>query len=135
MSKVEEVTKIIDKLTAESSEIDITNDLKKKYEEILTNFRSNVEILDCDLITSSGVPLTKKWNREFLDLCLRIFDAFWKSKQYVLDQIILTYEQRHLILYKVNNNFVLSALVRRNTPIGLATFIVEEASNKIANLE
>ncbi len=131
----EGLNEIIDKLVAESSEIDITDDLKKKYEEILNKFRSNVEILDCDLITSTGVPLTKKWSREFLDLCLRIIDAFWKSKQYVLDQIILTYEQRSLILFKVNNNFVLSALVRRNTPIGLATFMVEEVANKIANLE
>jgi len=126
--------KIIDKIIAESTEIDIDEDLKKQYKEILDNFRSNEEILDCDLITSSGVPLTKDWDKEFLDLCLRMIDAFWKSKQYVLDQIILTYEQRHIILHKINDNFVLSALVRRNTPIGLATFLVEETVNNIAKL-
>jgi hypothetical protein len=130
----EGLNEIIDSLISSYSEIDITDELKKQYESILESFRSNVEILDCDLITSSGVPLTKKWNKEFLDLCLRIIDAFWKSKQYVLDQIILTYEQRNLILYKVNDNFVLSALVRRNTPIGLATFMVEETSNIINKL-
>lgn len=129
------LNEIIDKIIAESSKIDINDELKKKYKDVLDSFRSNVEILDCDLITSSGVPLTKEWNKEFLDLCLRIIDAFWKSKQYVLDQIILTYEQRNLILHKINNNFVLSALVRRNTPIGLATFMVEETSNIIAKIE
>jgi hypothetical protein len=129
------LNEIIDKLITESSDFGITDELKKTYVEVLNKFRSNVEILDCDLITNSGIPLTKEWNKEFLDLCLRIIDAFWKSKQYVLDQIILSYEQRHLILHKINNNIVLSALVRKNTPIGLATFMVEETSNKIANLK
>lgn len=130
----EGLNEIIDRIITESSEIDITEQLKLQYKNILDSFRSNAEILDCDLITSSGVPLTKEWNKEFLDLCLRIIDAFWKSKHYVLDQIILTYETRHLILYKINDNFVLSALIRRNTPIGLATYMVEETSNIIAKV-
>ncbi|MFX1278407.1 MAG: hypothetical protein ACFFA3_03270 [Promethearchaeota archaeon] len=125
---------IVDKIIAEYYDIDIEEDLRKQYRDILDNFRSNAEILDCDLITSSGVPLTKEWNKEFLDLCLRMIDAFWKSQQYVLDQIILSYEQRTLILHKVNDNFVLSALIRRNTPIGMATYLVEETSENIAKL-
>jgi hypothetical protein len=128
------LAEIVDKIVAEYYDIDIKEELKKQYKEILDNFRSNAEILDCDLITSSGVPLTKEWNQDFLDLCLRMIDAFWKTKQYVLDQIILSYEQRTLILHKVNDNFVLSALIRRNTPIGMATYLVDETSDTIAKL-
>ncbi|MHA1527317.1 MAG: hypothetical protein ACTSQD_09810 [Promethearchaeota archaeon] len=61
-------------------------------------------------------------------------DAFWKSKNYVLDQIILSYEQRHTILHKINDELVLSAQIRKNTPIGLATLLVEETSAKIAKV-
>jgi hypothetical protein len=125
---------IIDQMVTKSSEFDMPAKLKNQYKDIMDGFRTNAEILDCDLISSTGVPLIKEWNREFLDLCLRMIDAFWKSKHYVLDQIILSYEERHLILHKINENFVLSALVRRNTPIGLATFLVEETANIIAKL-
>ncbi|MFX0030417.1 MAG: hypothetical protein ACFE8B_14490 [Candidatus Hermodarchaeota archaeon] len=125
---------VVDKIISEYYDIDIGEDLRNQYKNILDDFRSNAEILDCDLISSSGVPLTKEWNKEFLDLCLRMIDAFWKSQQYVLDQIILSYEQRTLILHKVNDNFVLSALIRRNTPIGMATYLVDETSNYIAKL-
>ncbi|MFW9824213.1 MAG: hypothetical protein ACFFE4_14815 [Candidatus Thorarchaeota archaeon] len=124
----------VDKIITEYDDIDIGEELKQQYNAILETFRSNAEILDCDLITSSGVPLTKEWDKEFLDLCLRMIDAFWKSQQYVLDQIILSYEERTLILHKINDNFVLSALIRRNTPIGMATFLVEETSNIIGKL-
>ncbi|MGV9199313.1 MAG: hypothetical protein ACOC44_09865 [Promethearchaeia archaeon] len=103
------------------------NEIKKA----LKNFRSNKEILDCDLITVSGIPLAKEWKREFLQLCLRQIDAFWKSKQYVVDQIIISYRRRHVILYKVNEQFVLTALLRRETPLGMATLLVEEAAAKI----
>ena len=63
-----------------------------------------------------------------------MIDAFWKSKRYVLDQIILSYEQRNLILHKINDKIVLSALVRKNTPLGLATFLVDETASIIAKL-
>ncbi|MFW9878723.1 MAG: hypothetical protein ACFFG0_37065, partial [Candidatus Thorarchaeota archaeon] len=125
---------IVDEIISGYYDIDIRKDLIRQYKDILENFRSNAEILYCDLISSSGVPLTKEWNKEFLDLCLRMIDAFWKSQHYVLDQIILSYEQRTLILHKVNDNFVLSALIRRNTPIGMATYLVEETSNNISKL-
>jgi predicted regulator of Ras-like GTPase activity (Roadblock/LC7/MglB family) len=126
---------IIDKIVSESLELDLKESIKEQYKDILESFRGNEEILDCDLISSSGVPLAKEWKRDFLDLCLRMIDAFWKSKQYVLDQIILSYEERNLILHKINQKFVLSALVRRNTPLGLATFLVEETANIMAKVD
>ena len=130
----EGLSDIIEDLLKEYSDVGISDDLKESYMEIIEKFRSNEEILDCDLISSSGVPLTKEWNKDFLDLCLRMIDAFWKSRHYVLDQIILSYEERHLILHKISDQFILSALVRRNTPIGLATFLVDETSNMLSKL-
>jgi len=130
----EGLSDIIGDLLREYSDIGMSDDMRKAYTDILESFRSNEEILDCDLISITGVPLMKEWDKDFLDLCLRMIDAFWKSKNYILDQIILTYEQRHLILHKINDEFILSALVRRNTPIGLATFLVDETSNILAKL-
>jgi hypothetical protein len=126
---------IVEDIVATRGDTEISEGQRKRYTTILEEFRSNSEILDSDLITSSGVPLTKEWKRDFLNLCLRQIDAFWKSKQYILDQIILSYEGRHLILYKVNKNLVLSALIRRNTPLGLATLMIEEVANKIIKLD
>ncbi len=134
LEKFEGLEEIIDGLMKEASNINISEALREQYKDMLDSFRSNAEILECDLITSSGVPLTKDWNKNFLDLCLRMIDTFWKSKRYVLDQIILSYEQRYLILHKIDDNFILSALIRSNTPIGLATFLVEETSNIIAKM-
>lgn len=131
----EGLIEIIDKIISESLELDLSEELRIQYQDILESFRSNEEILDCDLISSSGVPLTKEWKRDFLQLCLRMIDAFWKSKKFVLDQIILSYEERNLILHKINEKFVLSALVRRNTPLGLATFLVEETAGIMAKLD
>ena len=130
----EGLSDIIKDLLSEYSDLGISDNLKKSYIDILESFRSNEEILDCDLISISGVPIMKEWKKDFLELCLRMIDAFWKSKSHVLDQIILSYEQRHLILHKINDQFILGALVRRNTPIGLATFLVEETSNILAKL-
>lgn len=102
-----------------------------KYKSILTTLRSYSEILDCDLISASGKPLRKDWNEDFLNLCIKLIDAFWKSKRYVLDQIIVSYQQRILILHKFNKEFVLSALIKRDTPVGMATYLIEEATNKL----
>lgn len=131
----EGLVEIIDKIIIKSLELDMTQEIRQQYKDILESFRSNDEILDCDLISVSGVPLAKEWNHDFLELCLRMIDAFWKSKRYVLDQIILSYEERNLILYKINEKLVLSALVRKNTPLGLATFLVEETANIKAKIE
>ncbi|MBD3214763.1 MAG: hypothetical protein GF311_19285 [Candidatus Lokiarchaeota archaeon] len=128
------IKQIVDNIINSRSNLGISDGMRKRYVGILEEFRSNSEILDSDLISGSGVPLTKEWNRDFLELCLRQIDAFWKSKKYLLDQIILSYEGRHLILYKINENMVLSALIRRNTPLGMATLLIEEAATKINKL-
>lgn len=128
------IEQIVDSIIDSRSNLGISDGMRARYVEILEEFRSNSEILDSDLISGSGVPLTKEWKRDFLELCLRQIDAFWKSKKYLLDQIILSYEGRHLILYKINENMVLSALIRRNTPLGMATLLIEKATTKINKL-
>jgi hypothetical protein len=134
LGKFKDLDEVVDKIISKASQDDLSDVLKSNCIKILDEFRSNPEIFDCDLITISGVPLLKEWNKDFLELCLRQMDAFWKSKNYVLDQIILSYEQRHTILHKINDKLVLSAQIRRNTPIGLATLLVEETASKIAKL-
>ncbi len=131
LEEFNELDEITEKIISELSHDHISKKIKDNYKVILDNFRSNNEILDCDLISVSGVPLIKEWKKDFLDLCLRQMDAFWKSKRYSLDRIILSYEERHVILQKINDNLVLTALIRRNTPIGLAELLIEETANKI----
>ena len=121
----------IDNLISQYSTPSFSESKIIKYKSILTTLRSNSEILDCDLISASGKPLGKDWNEDFLNLCIRLIDAFWKSKRYVLDQIIVSYQQRILILHKMNEEFVLSALIKRSTPVGMATYLIEEATNKL----
>ena len=107
----------------------------EEYTIILKKLRSNTEILDCDVISiSTGLPLVHKWKEDFLNLCLGQIDAFWKSKNYMLDQIILSYEQRHLILFKIDENFILSVVIRKDTPLGLATLLIEDAAIKMQQL-
>ncbi|MBD3196447.1 MAG: hypothetical protein GF317_15415 [Candidatus Lokiarchaeota archaeon] len=125
---------ITDEIVSSGVNSDISEGLRKRYVEILEDFRANSEILDCDLISGSGVPLQKEWNKDFLELCLRQIDAFWKVSKYMLDQIIISYQQRHLILYKINENLVLSSLIRRNTPLGLATLLIEDVANKLMKI-
>jgi len=134
LESFKDLDQITENLISKSTQVHIDDSLKSKYIKILDDFRSNSEILDCDLISVLGVPLIKEWNKDFLELCLRQMDAFWKSKQYVLDQIILSYEERHTILHKINHELVLSAQIRSNTPLGLATLLVEETASKIAKL-
>ena len=126
---------IIMEVISDSDKDQENEDLIHNYKKILVKLRSNMEILDCDLISiSTGLPLVHEWNKEYLNLCLRQVDAFWKTKQFMVDQIILTYEQRHLILFKISENYVLSSIIRRETPLGLATLLIEDAASKIKNL-
>jgi hypothetical protein len=124
----------IDKLISQYASSSLSESKILSYKSILTSLRSNTEILDCDLISATGKPLRKDWDADFLNLCIRLIDAFWKSKRYVLDQIIVSYQQRILILHKFNDEFVLSALIKRETPIGMATYLIEEATNKLLKI-
>lgn len=121
----------IDNLVIQYSSSSISDSKILQYKSIVATLRSNTEILDCDLISASGKPLRKDWNEDFLNLCNKLMDAFWKSKRYVLDQIIVSYQQRILILHKVNEEFVLSALIKKETPIGMATYMIEEATAEL----
>jgi hypothetical protein len=106
--------------------------LKEYLIDLLDEFRSHAEILDCDLVSTAGVPLVHDRTKEFLDLCLRQIDAFWKSTTFMVDQITVSYRDRHVILFKVNEQLVLTSLVRRDTPMGLATLMAEEYAEKIS---
>ncbi|MEJ2280225.1 MAG: hypothetical protein P8Y70_21130 [Candidatus Lokiarchaeota archaeon] len=88
----EKLRDVIDQVVSETTNETISKGLIEEYGKILDEFRSNSEILDCDLISGSGIPLMKEWNKDFLELCLRQIDAFWKSKKYLLDQIIISYD-------------------------------------------
>jgi hypothetical protein len=124
----------IDKIISQYTTPTLDNSKILEFKSILTTLRANSEILDCDLISASGKPFRKDWNEDFLNLCIKLIDAFWKSKKYVLDQIIVSYQQRILILHRVNEEFVLSALIKRNTPIGMATYLIEEATAKLMKI-
>ncbi|NVM54576.1 MAG: hypothetical protein HWN66_12805 [Candidatus Helarchaeota archaeon] len=125
---------IIDDLISKPQEVGVSEARKIKYMEILEKLRSSNEILDVALISINGVPLLGAAKQDFLDLIIGQMDAFWKFKSTVLDQIILYYENRYIILHKVNGDIVLCCFARRNTPIGLATLLVEEASTKISRI-
>lgn len=108
---------------------------KKKFLAVLDKLRSVGEILDCTIISIDGIPLSAETKKEFLDLVIKQMDAFWKSKKnQVLDQIIVSFENRYIILQKVNENFVLAALARKSAPIGLVMLLIEEGANKIAQI-
>lgn len=121
----------IDELISQFSSPKVKESKILRYKAILTTLRSNTEILDCDLISASGKPLRKDWDDQFLNLCIKLIDAFWKSKRYVLDQIIVSYQQRILILHKLNEEFIISALIKRDTPIGMATYLIEETTSEL----
>ncbi len=108
--------------------------LRANYIQILAELRSIDEIAEATLISSDGSTLWKEGKKEFLDLSIKQMDAFWKKKTKVLDQIILSYEHKFLILIKINDQLVLSTLIRPNTPIGLATLLVEEYASKLQKL-
>ena len=114
-----------------TSQIDQFAGLRVEYIQLLEELRSNDEIADCTLISVNGITLWQESKKEFLDLSIKQMDAFWKYKTKVLDQVILNYEKKFLILIKINDKLVLSTLIRANTPIGLATLLVEEYANKI----
>lgn len=125
---------IIEDLVSKPQEVDISEARKTKYKEILDKVRTSNEILDVALISINGVPLLGANKQEFLDLIIGQMDAFWKFKSTVLDQITLYYENRYIVLHKVNDDLVLCCFARRNTPIGLVTLLVEEASMKISRI-
>lgn len=129
----DEIIDVLFTNTSKKSPIEI---LKPKYAEILQQFRNTGDIVDCDLISiTTGRPLTHDWKQDFLDLCLRQIDAFYKStKTLSLEQITLSYKGRHLILYKITDDLILSTLIKRETPLGLANLMIEEYSEKIAKV-
>lgn len=128
----QDLDEYVRKILIEVKSKPINEATQQKFREIINKFRNNKEILEADLISiTTGKPLYHEWKKDFLDLCLRQIDAFWKSTSYVLDQIILSYHERHVILYRIGNDLVVSALIRRNTPLGLATLLLEEVAQKI----
>ena len=72
--------------------------------------------------------------KDFMKVAIRQLDSFWKDKSVVLDQIIISYEKKYIILQKVNKSLILAALIRQNTPIGLATLLLEEMAEKIKSM-
>ncbi|MDD1777911.1 MAG: hypothetical protein LUQ65_07040 [Candidatus Helarchaeota archaeon] len=108
---------------------------KNQILAVLAKLCSVGEILDCTIISMDGIPLSPQTKKEFLDLVIKQMDAFWKStKNQVLDQIIVSFENRYIILQKVDEHLVLAALAKKSAPIGLITLLIEEGANKIAQI-
>jgi predicted regulator of Ras-like GTPase activity (Roadblock/LC7/MglB family) len=130
----EELNTFVENLLSESQELEIAKELKNKYREILNELDANNEILDSALISSTGLTATTDKDKEFLNLMVKQMEAFFRLTNRTLDQIILKFQDRYIVLYRVNKELVLSSLTKRNVPIGVATLFVEEAANKLANL-
>ncbi|MHA1751876.1 MAG: hypothetical protein ACTSYZ_05845 [Candidatus Helarchaeota archaeon] len=124
----------IEKIIYTSQELDIDRELYKKAKEILKDLDANDEILDSALISSTGVTSSTDKDKEFLNLMIKQMDAFFKLTKRVLDQIILKFQNRYIILYHINENLIISSLTKKNVQIGIATLLVEEAASKIAKI-
>ena len=128
------IEQVCDLVLSDSSLWVLSESLKDYLIEALAELQENVEILECDIISTAGVPLTRQWNKDFLELCLRQIDAFWKSTNYVVDQITISYQKRHIILHKINDQLVLITLIRRETPMGMATLLIEDFALKVSKV-
>ena len=125
----------VEEILSKSQDLDIGEELLKKYNLILKELvESNNEIIDSALISSTGLTSTSNKDKEFLNLMIRQMEAFFTLTNRVLDQIILKFQNRHIILYRINEDLVLSSLTKRNVPIGITTLLVEEAVEKISKL-
>ncbi|MHA1270061.1 MAG: hypothetical protein ACTSPY_09775 [Candidatus Helarchaeota archaeon] len=129
-----ELDKFVDKILSESQKFTFNKNIYSKYQEVLKELDSNVEILDSALISATGVTASTDKDKEFLNLMIKQMDAFFKLTHRVLDQIILSFQGRYIILYRVNDELVISSLTKRNVPIGIATLLVEDAANKLVQI-
>ncbi|MHA1300225.1 MAG: hypothetical protein ACTSO9_12460 [Candidatus Helarchaeota archaeon] len=106
---------------------------------ILKEYMSNNEVLDIALLSIKGRPLFKPKSQEFLDIMIKQIDAFWKFKTKIVDQIILYYENRYIILLKIKNpnldEVIFASLFERNIPIGLSSMIVEDVAKKLSKIK
>jgi hypothetical protein len=125
---------IIEDIFLNTQTIAISQDLKKKYLNIIDELCSRNEILECALVTIEGIPLILKGKRDFVDLLMNQMQAFWKLKGLMSDQIILSYQKRLALFYRLNDDLILGAFSRTDTHIGIATTLVEVAAKKIAKL-
>lgn len=132
---LEGFSETIDNIVTRPQKICIEEDKKNQFLAVLNKLCSIGEILDCTIISIDGFPLSPQIKKEFLDLVIKQMDAFWKSKKgQVLDQIIVSFENRYIILQKIDDYLVLAALAKKSAPIGLITLLIEEGANKIAQI-
>ncbi|MHA1231214.1 MAG: hypothetical protein ACTSPQ_11265 [Candidatus Helarchaeota archaeon] len=134
LSCVDELDIFIREILTGSEGLPLEGDLYNECKKVLTELDSNTEILDSALISSTGAIASTDKDKEFLNLMIRQLDAFFKFTHRVLDQIILKFQNRYIILYRVNDDLVISSLTKRNVPIGVATLLVEEAASKLAEI-
>lgn len=125
---------IIEDIFLNTQSVVLTQDLKKKYLQIIDELCSRNEILECALVTIEGIPLILKGKREFVDLLMNQMQAFWKLKGLMLDQVIINYQKRWALFYRLNDDLILGAFSRTDAHIGIVTTLVEVAAKKIAKL-
>jgi predicted regulator of Ras-like GTPase activity (Roadblock/LC7/MglB family) len=135
IKELEGFSETIESIITRPQLICIEETRKNKFLEVLNKLCSVGEILDCTIISMDGIPLSPQIKKEFLDLVIKQMDAFWKyRKDQLLDQIIVSFENRYIILQKVDEHLVLAALAKKSAPIGLITLLIEEGANKNAQI-
>jgi predicted regulator of Ras-like GTPase activity (Roadblock/LC7/MglB family) len=130
----EGLSEIIADIFVNTQSIVLNQDLKKKYLQIIDELCSRNEILEAALVTIEGIPLILKGKKEFVDMLMNQMQAFWRLKGAMLDQIILSYQKRLALFYRLNDDLILGAFSRTDTDVGIATTLVEVAAKKIAKL-
>jgi hypothetical protein len=120
----EGLSEIIADIFVNTQSIVLNQDLKKKYLQIIDELCSRNEILEAALVTIEGIPLILKGKKEFVDMLMN----------QMLDQIILSYQKRLALFYRLNDDLILGAFSRTDTDVGIATTLVEVAAKKIAKL-
>lgn len=125
---------IFEDVLLKTPKINPSDQLLEDFKKTLTQFRENQEILDSELLSTTGMPLFGTDNRAFVDIAISQMDCFWKHKSIILDQIIMSYENQFIILHKVNESLILVSLIRKNTPIGMATMLIEDAAIKLKSI-
>ena len=122
--------KVVEIITS-SVDIEISIDDIGKVSEILKKLSSSNEVIDCGLISYSGIPLIQGKEKEFMNIIIKQMDAFWELKKSSLHQIILYFENIYIILLNINDQLVFCATFKRNTPIGMSSYLIEDAADKI----
>ena len=121
----------IEEIISEGTDRKLSKDLKTELSKILQDFKASGGLDSCALVFLTGDFMLGDLREELMELTIKQVDAFWKSRSEMLDQIILLHQNKYVIMQKINSSVILSAEIKEETEIGMATFLIEEVSRKI----